>query len=161
MWFHASLTSSLSWMDGFSMYTYAAFLVFYTIRRLWAADWFFWVFYPITVAAFTIIGNQWKFQLGSLILIMTLVVAYLVFEIIIWVKTKCVMLGRPRTKWLWGLAVASIIVATVSWRLSWTGAPLCFSNSFFQPHGLLWHPLAGVMAVLLYFYWREENVVRS
>jgi hypothetical protein len=34
---------------------------------------------------------------------------------------------------------------------------MCDPNAFFQPHGMLWHPLAGAMAVLLYFYWREEN----
>jgi hypothetical protein len=157
MWFHASLTESLSWMDGFSMYTFVGFLVFYTIRRLWHADWFFWVFYPITVAAFTLTGQFWKYQLASLILIITLVAVYLAFEVTIWVKTKEVMLGTKKTKWLWSLGVASIGLATLFWALSQTGKPLCDPTSFFQPHGLLWHPLAGVTAVLLYFYWREEQ----
>jgi hypothetical protein len=157
MWFHASLTESLAWLDGFSMYIYAAFLVFYTIRRLWHADWFFWVFYPITVIAFTLIGQLWKYQYASLILIIILVATYLAFEITVWVKTKSVLLGTKRARWLWGLAVASIGLATLFWTLSQTGGPLCDSGSWFQPHGLLWHPLAGVMAVLLYFYWREDK----
>ena len=161
MWFHASLTESLAWLDGFSMYVYAGYLVFYTIRRLWYADWFFWVFYPITVVAFTLIGQFWKFEYASLILISILVVAYLVFEIIIWVKTKTVLLGTKRTRWLWGLAVLSMGLATLFWALSQTGRPLCDSKSWFQPHGLLWHPLAGVMAVLLYFYWREDKVAAT
>lgn len=157
MWFHASLTEDLAWLDGFSMYIYAGYLVFYTIRRLWSANWFFWVFYPVTAVGFTLIGQFWKYQLASLFLIMALVVVYLVFEIIVWVKTKSVLLGTKRARWLWGLAVASMGIATLFWALSQTGRPLCDPKSWFQPHGLIWHPFAGVMAVLLYFYWREET----
>ena len=45
------------------------------------------------------------------------------------------------------------------WGLSQTGAPLCDPKGGFQPHGLLWHPLAGVMAVFIYFYWRWDAIV--
>ena len=41
--------------------------------------------------------------------------------------------------------------------LSQAGGPMCFPDSLFQPGGLLWHLLAEVMAVLLYFYWRAER----
>jgi hypothetical protein len=53
--------------------------------------------------------------------------------------------------------VVAILMATFFWKLSQTDGLLCWPKSGFQPHGLLWHPLAGLMAVLLYFYWRESE----
>lgn len=156
MWFHASLTTGLAWMDGFSMYVYAAFLVFYTVRRLWKSDLFFWIAYPATVLAFTLIGAFWHWEFSSLVLILILVLAYLTLEFVVGGLKHNVLLGTARTYWLWGLAVGSILIATFFWKYSQTGEFLCKPTSFLQPHGLLWHPLAGVMAVLLYFYWREE-----
>jgi len=35
--------------------------------------------------------------------------------------------------------------------------PWCPPDSFWQPHGLLWHTLSGVMALCLFFYWREDR----
>jgi hypothetical protein len=32
---------------------------------------------------------------------------------------------------------------------------MCHPDSWFQPHGLMWHSLSGVMAMMLYFYWRK------
>jgi hypothetical protein len=157
MWFHGSLKNWGGVTDLLSMFIYAAFLVFYTIRRLWAADWFFYIFYPITVVLFTVIGALWQWQFQSLVLILILVAAYLTFEIIIWAQTGKVMQGNLGTIVLWVSAVTCIILATIFWALSQTGGPLCDPKSAFQPHGLLWHPLAGAMAVLLYFYWREDQ----
>ena len=157
MWFHASLKAWGGITDMLSMFIFAAFLVFYSIRRLWDAEWFFWVFYPITVALFTFVGAIWDWEYNSLVLILILVVAYLALEIIIWVRTGSVMQGKPGTIALWILAVVAIVAATIFWALSQTGGPMCDPKSAFQPHGLLWHPLAGVMAVLLYFYWRDDE----
>ena len=157
MWFHASLIDWAGNIDGLSMYVYAGFLVFYTARRLTERDWVFWVFYPLTVLLFAIVAGVWQWKLKSLILILALVLAYLALEIAVWVKRGQVLLGRWLPRLLWGLAVGCIGLATLFWALSQTGAPMCDPDAFFQPHGLLWHPLAGAMAVLLYFYWREEN----
>jgi hypothetical protein len=157
MWFHASLKEWGGNMDGLSMYVFAAFLVFYTIRRLWKSDLLFWLGYPATVALFTFLGAIWDWEFKSLILILILVAAYLTFEVIMWARSGKVMQGKTHTQALWSLAVASIVAATIFWALSQTGGPLCDPKSSFQPHGLLWHPLAGLMAVLLYFYWREDE----
>jgi hypothetical protein len=88
MWFHASIVGWAGNFDGLSMYIYAAFLVFYTLRRLVAADWVFWVFYPITVVVFLIIHAIWQWEFKSLILIIILVAAYLALEIVVCVKQK-------------------------------------------------------------------------
>jgi len=159
MWFHASLKAWAGNIDGLSMYVYAGFLVFYTVRRLWASDVFFWTAYPATVAAFTTIGAVWQWEYKSAVLIAVLVVAYLALEIGCWYRQGTILMGRTRPRVLWGCAVGAIVVATVFWLLSQTGGPLCDPASWAQPHGLLWHPLAGLMAVLLYFYWREEKLV--
>lgn len=154
MWFHASLTAWGSVVDGASMYVYAAFLVFYSIRRLWNSAAFFWIGYISTVVVFTALH---KVVPDSVITIMVLVIAYLVVEVIIWIKSGKVMQGRVGTILLWVFAAVSILMATFFWVFSQTGRFMCNSDSAFQPHGMLWHPLAGVMALLLYFYWRAAN----
>jgi hypothetical protein len=157
MWFHGSLKEWGGIFDGLSMYVFAVFLVFYSVRRLWGSEVFFWLAYAGTVALFTFIGAVWDWKYKSLILILVLVAAYFVFEVIIWQRSGKVMQGKALTVALWIAAVLAIIAATVFWALSQTGGPLCRPQDFFQPHGLLWHPLAGVMAVFLYFYWREDE----
>lgn len=154
MWFHASLTAWGSVLDGASMYVYAAFLVFYSIRRIWNSALFFWLGYPTTVVIFT---SLHKVVPDSFYSIMVLVLAYLVVEIFIWVKTGKVMQGKIKTVLLWMFSVVSILAATFFWWFSQTGRFMCDSESLFQPHGMLWHPLAGLMAVLLYFYWRDAD----
>lgn len=153
MFFHASLVKWGSVFDGMSMYFYASFLVFYTIRRFWDSALFFWIGYFLTVGLFTFLHTL----IPSVINIAILVVAYLVFEIYIWVHTKKIMQGKQLTTALWILAVVAILSATAFWVMSQTGGCMCDPTSLFQPHGLLWHPLAGVMAVLIYFYWRAAD----
>ena len=153
MWFHASLTKWGGFLDGVSMYVFAAFLAFYSIRRIVESDRLFWIGYPITVAVF----SGLHLMLPSFVNIMILVVAYLAVEVYIWIRTSRVMQGKSSTVWLWLLSVVAIGVATFFWWASQTGNFLCRPDSFFQPHGLIWHPLAGVMAVLLYFYWRQAE----
>lgn len=154
MWFHASLTAWGSVVDGASMYVYAAFLVFYSIRRLWNSAAFFWIGYIATVVVFTALH---KVVPNSVITIMVLVIAYLVVEVIIWIKSGKVMQGRTGTILLWVFAVVSILTATFFWVFSQTGRFMCNPDSAFQPHGIMWHPLAGIMALLLYFYWRAAS----
>lgn len=155
MWFHASLTRWGGILDGVSMFVFVAFLVFYSIRRVLTSAWLFWIGYVLTVAAFSIINATGA--VDPFATIITLVAAYLIVEVYIWVRTGKVMQGMVKTQLLWVFAVLSILAATFFWVGSQTGNFLCDPNSFFQPHGLLWHPLAGVTAVLLYFYWRAAR----
>ncbi len=160
MWLHASLKDWGGVLDQLSMFFFAAFLVFYSIYRLWPNDWFFALGHLGTVALFTFIAWIWDWEYNSLILIMFLVGVYLLFELLIipLASNSKFLQGKTLTVTLWLSAVVAILSATVFWALSQTGEPLCDPESWFQPHGLLWHPLAGAMAVLLYFYWRDENV---
>jgi len=157
MWFHASLKEWGGLFDQMSMFVYAVFLIFYSIYRLWPNDWFFGIGYALTVILVTIIAALWKHEYASLVLILILVVLYLIFEVALCIKLGNFMQGRPLTIGLWVSAVVAIGLATLFWALSQTGRVMCDPHSAFQPHGLLWHPLAGVMSVLLYFYWRAEN----
>lgn len=153
MWFHGSLTEWGGVMDGFSMYVFAAFLPFYSIRRFLLSDRLFWIGYGVTVVLFTILHTV----LPAFVNILILVVAYLTVEIYIWVRSGKILQGATDPQWYWGLAIGSVVTATFFWWASQTGNYMCGPESFFQPHGLLWHPLAGVMAVLMYFYWREAD----
>jgi len=157
MWMHASLVGWAGHIDSLSMYVYAAFLVAYTLRRLVASDVLFWIVYAVLVVAFEVVSILWTSDDKSLVLILILVLLYLGLEVTVCITQRKAFQGRPLTIALWVLAVVSIGLATLFWGLSQTGGAMCWPHSFFQPHGLLWHPLAGVMAVLLYFYWREEK----
>jgi len=158
MWFHGSLKKFGSITDQLSMFVYTVFLPFYTFRRLCNSKWVFWFGYTGMVALFTVIDARWKFDDASLVLIVILVGIYLVLQAILWVRTWDQMSNKlVRIGLLWGGAALAIIVATLAWIFSQTGKDWCDPSSFFQPHGLIWHPFAGVMAVLLYFYWRGDE----
>jgi len=154
MWFHGSLTWWGGVVDGVSMYLFAAFLPFYSIRRMWDSSLFFWLGYSLTVILFSVLH---ALQIVPSFVISILVVAYLAVEITIWIRSGKVMQGKISTILHWLFAIASILAATFFWWASQTGNFMCHPNSLFQPHGLLWHPLAGIMAVLLYFYWRAAQ----
>lgn len=155
MWYHGSLTTWGGVVDGMSMYIYAAFLVFYSIRRFWASSTFFWVGYALTVALFTTL-HGFRF-VPSFVYILILVGVYLIVEVYIWVRSGVILQGKTHTVVLWLLSVAAILTASYFWTVSQTGQPLCDAHSLFQPHAMLWHPLAGVMAVLMVFYWRAAH----
>lgn len=161
MWFHASLKQWAGNVDGLSMYAFTSFLIWYSVRRLHPSDRLFWLGYLGTLAAFTILHIVWQWDNKSFVLISVTVAGYLGVEILSWIRSKKIMQGTSRTRTLWLSAVGSIIVATIFWALSQSGRPLCDAGSAFQPHGWLWHPLAGVTAVLLYRYWRAETAFDS
>jgi hypothetical protein len=154
MWFHASLKAWGGLLDGVSMYVFASYLVFYSARRFFKCDCVFWLGYLCSILFFTLLST---FGVPSVVNIGILVAAYSVLEFYIWWRTGKVMQAKTKTILLWVFAFVAIIAATVFRALSETGEALCDPKSFFQPHGLLWHPLAGVMAVLLYFYWRDAD----
>ena len=153
MWFHGSLTEWGGLVDGTSMYVFTAFLPWYTLCRLGISETWFWAGYTVTVVLFTYLHTV----LPPYVTISILVAAYLILEIYRWIRDREVLQGDSEAMTLWLTAIASIGAATFFWWASLTGNFLCDPNSFFQPHGLLWHPLAGVSALLLYFFWRRED----
>ena len=156
--------------DTASMYTFMGFLVFFTIRRLWDNAWLFWIGYIVTILTFTLVGEKLSQDNPgapvSEILILILVFAYFVFESILWCNDGAgawyanwwshFWFGGSQVSWRWWVAVVSILTAMLFWNLSQTGKPLCSPNSFWQPHGLVWHPLAGLCALFVYFYWKYD-----
>lgn len=167
MWFHGSISQWVSWFDGFSMYVFAGFLVFYTLDRGFVRHgvsanirtWIFWIGYLLSVILFTMIGAM---GVPSEILIGTMIGAYIAIEIFYarfvfapeW--SYAAFKRAPFLMWLGGLIAFGM--AALFRALSTTpDDPWCTPESFWQPHGLLWHPLAGVMALCLYFYWREDT----
>lgn len=152
MWFHASLKKWGGLLDGVSMYVFASYLVFYTARRFFNSDCLFWLGYLCSLLFFTLMST---FGVSSVVNIGILVGAYAALEgYLVW-RTGKFLQGKANTIMLWIFAFIAIITATVFRALSETGEALCDPTSPIQPHGLVWHPLAGVMAVLLYYYWRD------
>ncbi|MGK6320278.1 hypothetical protein [Sphingomonas sp. DT-204] len=175
MWFHASIAKHVSWMDGMSMYVFAGFLVFYTLDRIFVANMvsravrmvFFIVAYPLVVIWFTRFGARGT---NSEILIGILVATYVLLELLprnvrfwqsgwSWWPMNFIWLRDGWAALFWWVGLGCFGFATLARALSAKeGAPWCDPNSAFQPHGLLWHTFCGVMAVMLYLYWRRENV---
>lgn len=158
MWLHASISKAVSWMDGLSMYVFAAFLVFYTLDRGlakrgvsdgWRTNLMRWA-YPGTAVAFTVIGS---IGVPSLYLIIALVTVYLALEIF-----YAGFIYDWHAVFYWTAGAAAMENAVIFWVLSKTStSPLCDPMSKFQAHGMLWHPLAGVMALMMFFYWRRDT----
>jgi hypothetical protein len=172
MWFHGSISAAISWFDGFSMYVFTGFLVFYTLDRGFARHGtsartrtvVFWIGYPSAVMTFTILGIL---GIPSEVLIGAMLGAYAVFEIF---YAGFVFSGEPSWRvlklWTWKLKpallwwaglISFLLAAWFRAKSTSEGNLMCWPQSGFQPHGLLWHTLAGVMALCLYFYWREDN----
>ncbi len=177
MWFHASLSASVSWFDGMSMYIFSAFLPAYSIRRRWPAvgGWFHMIYFGIAVTCtvLNILAEVLMDEPGwvSMALVGSVIFSYFLVEYFIKCKDKnkaggwCpwihTLADGCRDRWLgpaiafWIAALLSFGTAVVFQILSQTGGPLCHRDSWFQPHGLLWHTLSGHMAVFLYLYWRK------
>jgi hypothetical protein len=162
MWFHGSLKEWGGLTDDLSMYAFVAFLVFYTIRRgICANRWLFWIGYLGAAIGFTVASEIWSLaspsqsSIVSLVLVIGCVAVYAVCELIV---IPIMGGGCPwLTSWRWWCGIASIGLATFFWAASQTGAFLCSPGSSFQPHGLLWHPLAGAAALFVYYYWRLDT----
>lgn len=150
MWFHASIIDWAGVFDQISMFTYACFLLFYSIVRLSDRDLVFYIGYPLGVVALTIPAIA---GVDSLYLIIIAVGLYLLAQGWIWLRADLREGWGPFWKF-WVPAAACMLVATLFWALSQTGGPLCLDTHAFQFHGL-WHLLAGAMAFLLYFFFRS------
>ena len=168
---HASMSSAASWMDGFSMYIFAGYLVFYTIDRLLVMkgvseatrNLIFWVGWPINAVIYTDIAAT---HLPSEVLIGILVTVYIGSRACHRLVGQGRLLGRLAR--MEGRARASLL-AVRPWRVHHChhlprargrrrSALLQQGGYLVQPHGLIWHTFSGAMAILIYFYWRRENV---
>jgi hypothetical protein len=156
MWFHGSLKEWGGIVDALSMYLFTAFLIAFAAYRLHPSVALFWITYLSVVVVASILHVVLNRPGTSVILIAAQVIPYLVLELLVWLRRV-----RPQApaRWLGGLwwfgAATSIVAAIVFWLLSQTGGLLCDPATIWQPHGVAWHPLAGVTAVLLFYYWRE------
>jgi hypothetical protein len=159
MWFHASITAWGGVVDQVSMYAFANFLLAYTLARLlpthWP-DWPLYLGYGLLTAGLTVLGSTLHTDAVpiSAVLIAVVATAYVALEVYI----ACC---RPdvRSDWVgyvafYGPAVLSLAIAMLVWAMSQSGRPWCDPHAAFQLHGL-WHWLAGITSVLLYYYWRH------
>ncbi len=150
MWFHASLVQWGGVVDNLSMYTFAVFLWSYTLVRMTNRDWPFYATYPAAIVLFTVL-NALGIPGWAIILVLTF--AYFVCEGLIAFTMPYVRSDTFGVGAYYVPALVSFGAACLVWMFSQTGGPLCSASATFQWHAV-WHWLAGVTAVLLYFYWR-------
>ena len=153
MFYHATLVKVGGVFDNLSMYTFANFILFYTLTRIVDSDALFLLGYIGTTACFTLFSAL--NLVSSFGLILALVVIYTMLEVYI-----LIWMPESRAPWLsfWIYYVPALVsfgAAVTVWILSQTDEPWCWPNGF-QMHGV-WHLLAGVTATLLYFYWRDSR----
>ena len=58
-------------------------------------------------------------------------------------------------RWL-GLAGGIFLIGLVIWRLSHTGAPLCYPESLLQGHAV-WHLLCAISTAAIFVYYQSEH----
>ncbi|QDS76989.1 hypothetical protein FKW77_005881 [Venturia effusa] len=159
MWFHASLTTWGGILDAISIYAFMAFLLLFSVRRIHPSPTIFWTGYWVSVAFLTIVHAiaQPRFEETSMLLVILTLLVYIVLEAQVW-RAGRTQPGNPGFAFWWCAFICGV-VAAIFWGLSQTGKVLCDPKSPFQPHGLVWHPLAGVASVFLFFYWRAAEKV--
>ena len=161
MWFHASITAWGGIVDQLSMYAFANFLLAYTVARAVPPgfpDWPIFLGYAALTVILTVLGAT--LHTGgvpiSAILIAIVATVYVGLEVYIGFWRR-----EVRSDWVgyvafYAPAVLSFAAAMLIWAMSQSGRPWCHPHASFQLHGL-WHWLAGITSVLLYFYWRHAR----
>jgi hypothetical protein len=153
MWFHASLVQWGGVVDNLSMYTFAVFLWSYTLVRMTNRDWPFYATYPTAVVLFTVLN---ALGIPGWAIIVVLTFAYFVCEGLIAFTMPQVRSDSFGVAAYYAPALISFGAACLVWMFSQSGERLCAAAATFQWHAV-WHWLAGVTAVLLYFYWRAAR----
>lgn len=152
MFFHATLLKWGGVMDNLSMYTFANFVLFYTLGRLVNSDLLFLISYITSVIAFAAL-NALEL-VSSFIIVLLVVLAYLGLEVYIFFWRKELRPPDRTFVYFYLPALISLGVAVLVWVMSQTGGCWCNPDGF-QGH-VVWHVMAGVTATLLYFYWRDS-----
>lgn len=156
MAFHGSLTRLGGWLDTLSMILFITFVIVYDIARINRFDGdrarvlgtFAFLNAPLALLTWEVAGSGTRvFAIG--------VAVAIALELLLAFRGAG---GRKRSAALWlPFALLTFAVATVVWRLSWTGEPLCDPTSLFQGHAL-WHLLAeGVVPLMLFTHFRTET----
>jgi hypothetical protein len=162
MWFHGSLTRWGGIVDAVSMYLFTGFLIAFAAYRLRPTLTLFWIPYLAVVGVASVLHAVLNRPGTSVILIAAQVIIYLALELLVWRRR---LRRQVPPRWLGGLwwfaALASIATGIGFWLLSQTGGRLCDPGTIWQPHAIAWHPLGGVTAVLLFYYWRESARVAA
>jgi len=146
MLFHSKLSSVGGFFDTFSMYLWLSFIVVYDIVRLTnlskvlAA-----ILYVLLV---TVLASIEQMRGGDLVFA-TLVFIALFTELLVFFAHKCKMDWQAYKWFFYGLGL--FLVAFVIWKLSRTGGPLCFPNTYLQGHAV-WHSLCSLTVAFVYKY---------
>jgi hypothetical protein len=153
--FHGSLSRVGGWLDTLSLIMFITFVLLYDCSRIgrWNDLARFVGLYaltnvPLAVATWSIDGS------GTIIFGALVVGAVSVNVAILFARPGGVR--RKAAPWF-VLTLGTFVLATIVWRLSWSGAPLCDPASALQGHAI-WHVLAmAVTPLFLFLYLRTET----
>jgi len=159
MFFHASIVDWGGIFDQMSMYTLVSFLIAYSLVRLRNVDLYFYICYPLLVFIF-FLASLWHVSSVVMILI-ALLGPYAILEGIIffqdWVFNKNTKVSFWVYSRYWIIGFVTFMIAIAIRGASDTGKGLCIEcSSAFQYHGV-WHWLAGITALMLYFHWLKAK----
>jgi hypothetical protein len=165
MMFHASMRKWAGWFDPLSMNLFLGIVPAYNLVRLF--KWPIWSGAVIYLALNTIEGFLnavvpdlslvWFICMGVLAILSQVFVTWPV--LIRWLSADAAEINTAISGRVWfGTGVGFFALAMVIWRLSWTQAPLCNPDTFFQGHGA-WHILSAAAVGCLYMYFRAEDAL--
>lgn len=152
MFFHASLTYIGNWIDIMGMYFIAIFLILYNYLRLYhltlskMIGWYTGLisFFGVLIYKMAEINN---------VLFGFVILGFVISAVIVQKKLK----SKSKSIYLW-LAIISYYTGSTFWLLDKNGT-LCVPNSWMQGHAL-WHILSGTAVLLIYLYFRSEQIVK-
>jgi hypothetical protein len=158
MWFHASIVGWGGMFDQMSMYTLIDFILCYSLLRWLNNPLWFLIGYPVGFVIFFIIAliSVMVVDIPSVIVIVIAMILYGPIEIYLWWRDDNRKSVNFLGYWIyWLIGLSAFILAVVLRGRSDTGGSLCIDCAHvFQYHGL-WHVLCGIMAVMLYFHWKN------
>ena len=150
---HGSGTAWGGTTDVLFMLVYIAFPVAYAAVRLvgGGARAFVWLYaVPVAVLGIPLVTGTLPFA-GST-LYAWLIPAFAGLELWLGFRSSG---GSRDLRWL-GLAGGVFLTGLVIWRLSHTGAPLCYPESLLQGHAV-WHLLCAVSTAAIFVYYQSEH----
>ena len=153
---HAFYTSWGTKLDVISMYIVCAFVVSYSIQRLFRLRiQFFFCMLPLFILMYKV---AWEIDINIPIFEETTNLFFACFIALSILFEICIIfIRKPAIEKLWGVAcLLTLSTAFAIWNFSKTDGYLCIPTSIFQGHAA-WHLLDALALYFLFLYYVSEH----
>ncbi len=152
---HATTTTIGGFLDMFSMYLIAAFLVSYAVERFFNLSPLYFLLIFVSVLSFCIWANFQNVHFifdffGNTVFAFFICTAILIEALNIFVRKM-----EHESKWAF-LSLGALLLAFFIWNLWQNETTLCDPYSLIQGHGI-WHLLNAVSLYFLFRYYVSEH----